>query len=332
MKEWIQKLVETPGPSGYEDRVRDLISSETGPFADETRVDALGSLIVRKGRRQDGGKTIMLAAHMDELGVMVTHVDEKGFARFATIGYVYPHTCLGGRVRFLNGAQGVIGAENLNERDKVAGFDKLFIDTGATSRETCPVKVGDVGVFDRPFTEMGGRLVSKAMDDRIGAAILVETLKQIKSTPHTLLFVFTVQEEVGLRGATAAAYGVDPDLGIAVDVTDTGDTPKGIKMDVTLGKGPAIKVRDSGLIVDPRLVRWMAGAAEKLGIPHQYEVLDGGSTDAAVINLTRAGAPSICLSVPTRYIHSPSEMVDYADVQNSVRLLVEMVSNPIELS
>jgi endoglucanase len=188
-----------------------------------------------------------------------------------------------------------------------------------------------VAIFDRPFTDLGKRLVSKGMDDRIGVAVLISALQRIQSTPHKLLFVFTVQEEVGLRGATTAAYGVDPDYGIAVDVTLVGDTPRGIKMAVALGKGPTVKVRDSGLVVDPRLVHWAASTAEKAGIPYQYEVLDGGSTDAAAINLTRAGAPSICISIPTRYVHSPSEMVDVDDVENAVRLLVELLSHPMDL-
>ncbi|MCL4560339.1 MAG: M42 family metallopeptidase [Chloroflexi bacterium] len=331
MKPLIKKLVEAYGPSGYESQVRDLVRLEVEAYADEIRVDALGNLIVRKGNPSPEGKTIMLAGHMDELGVMVTHVDEKGFLRFTTIGGVYPQNCLGGRVRFIQGIEGVIGAEQLEGRDKLATFDKMYIDVGATSRETCPVKVGDVAAFDRPFVDLGERLVSKAMDDRIGVAVMVSALQQLKSTPHQLYFVFTVQEEVGLRGATTAAFGVNPDLGVAVDVTLVGDTPKGIKMDVALGKGPAVKVRDDYLIVDPRLVDWMASTAAKANIPYQYEVLVGGGTDAAAINLTRAGAPSTCLSIPTRYIHSPSEMVDYNDVQNAVRLLVELLSNPVQL-
>jgi endoglucanase len=210
-------------------------------------------------------------------------------------------------------------------------MEQLFIDVGATSRADCPVKVGDIAAFERPFLDLNGRLVSKAMDDRISVAVLIAALKAIKSTPHELVFVFSTQEEVGLRGATTAGYGVDPDLGLAVDVTLTGDTPKGIKMEVALGKGPAVKVRDGRMLADPRIVRWMAATAEKAGIPYQYEVLEGGTTDAAAIQLSRAGVPAGCLSIPTRYVHSPSEMVDLKDVQHAVRLLVELVSNPIEL-
>ena len=208
----------------------------------------------------------------------------------------------------------------------------MFVDVGASSRETCPVKVGDVMIFDRPFVDLGDRLVSKAMDDRIAVAVLIEALRQFPAgSPHEVFFVFSTQEEVGLRGATTAAYGVDPDLGLSVDVTLTGDTPKGSKMEVGLGKGAAIKVRDGGMLSDPRVVRWMVDTAEKAGIPYQLEILEGGTTDAKAIQLTRSGVPAGCISIPCRYVHSPSEMVDYRDVQNSVRLLVELLKGPVTL-
>jgi len=331
MKELIQKLVETPGPSGSENLIREKIQAEVSASADEMRVDTLGSLIVRKGLKQPGGLRIMLSAHIDEIGLMVTHVDENGFARFLPIGGVRPQNCPGGRVLFMNGARGVIDSERIEGADKVPTFEQMFIDTGASSRAECRVKVGDVAGFDRPFLEIGDRLVAKSMDDRISVAVLIEALRQLKSSPHEIYFVFSTQEEVGLRGATAAAFGIDPELGLAVDVTGVGDTPKGIKMEVSLGKGPAIKVRDSSFLADPRIVRWMVAAAEKLGMPYQLEVLEFGGTDGRAIQLTRAGVPAGCLSIPTRYIHSPSEMVDYRDVLACVRLLVELISQPVDL-
>ena len=331
MKALIKKLVEAIGPSGYEDTVRELVRAEVASFADEVRVDPLGNLIARKGTKQEGGLRVMISGHMDEIGIIATFVDENGFVRFTTVGGVRPHTCLGGRVRFVNGVQGMIGNEKLDSPDKVSTFDQLFIDVGATSRADCPVKVGDIGAFDRPMIEIGNRLVAKSMDDRISVAVMIEALKMIKSTPNELDFVFSVQEEVGTRGAQTAAYALDPDLGLSVDVTLTGDTPKGLKMQVGLGKGPAIKVRDSGMLSDPRIVRWMADTAEKAGIPSQLEVLDGGTTDARSIQVTRAGVPSGCLSIPCRYVHTPSEMVDATDVQNAVKLLAELLSNPISL-
>jgi len=195
------------------------------------------------------------------------------------------------------------------------------------------VRIGDVGTFDRPFLDLGMRLVAKSMDDRIGTAVLVETLRQIKSTPHQLYFVFSTQEEVGSRGATTAAFGIDPDLGLSVDVTDTGDTPRRtkVRMDVSLGKGPAIKVRDSGMLADRRVVDWMVRGAENLKLPYQMEILERGTTDARAMQIARAGIPAGCLSIPCRYIHSPSEMVDFEDVRNAVHLLIALVSHPVKL-
>ena len=333
MKPLIQKLVESIGPSGYEEQIRSVVREEMEPYTDEVRVDAMGNLIARKGNGGPNGIKLMLAAHIDEIGVMVTQVDENGFVRFTTLGGVRPYTCIGGRVRFLNGAAGVISLEPMEDMTKVPTFEQLYIDLGLSTNQDSPVSIGDVAVFDRPFLDLGTRLVAKSMDDRIGAAVLIETLHQLKETPHQLYFVFSVQEEVGVRGATTAAFGIDPDLGLAVDVTSTGDTPRRTKvgMEVSLGKGPAIKVRDGGMLADRRVVDWMVRGAEKLGLPYQMEILEGGSTDARAMQLTRAGVPAGCLSIPCRYVHSPSEMVDFNDVQQAVQLLVELLSHPVSL-
>jgi len=230
MKALIQKFVEATGPSGYEDAVRDLVISEIKEYASDMRVDPLGNLIVRIGDRKAGGKRVMLPAHMDEIGVIATHIDENGFIRFTNIGGVRAGSTLGNRVRFINGVRGVIGAEKAVDPNKIIPMTSLFIDVGATCKEDCPIKVGDIAAFDLPMIDMGKRLSSKAMDDRIAVVVLIETLRQIKSTPNELYFVFSVQEEVGLRGATTSAYGIDPEIGISVDVTLTGDTPKVVKM------------------------------------------------------------------------------------------------------
>lgn len=325
MKPLIKALVETAAPSGYEKQLREFIQNEIKDAVEEMRVDAMGNLIARK-KVLPHGKRVMLAAHIDEIGVMVTHVDEDGFARFTNLGGVFPRNCIGAHVRFLNGALGVIGIEREDNRQAVPPLEKMFIDTGAVDRASCAVKVGDVGVFERPFLDLGKRLVSKAMDDRIGVAVLIEACRQLKASPFDVYFVFSTQEEVGTRGAIPAAYGIDPQLGLAVDVTHTGDTPKGLKMEVKLGKGAAIKVRDSGMLADPRLVEWMAATAQKHRIPYQLEVLEAGSTDARSIQVTRAGVPSGCLSIPARYIHTPSEMVDMDDVQAAVDLLLALLA------
>lgn len=335
MKNLLQQLTETFGPSGFEHPVRKIVGVEVEEYADEMRVDALGNLIVRRKPSRPNGDTrrIMIAAHMDEIGLIVSHVDQQGFIRFSPLGAVSRRYILGGRVRFLNGTRGVIGFDRTDNVNELPTLDKAFIDVGATGIKDCPVQVGDVAAFDRPFTEMGRRLVAKSMDNRVGVLAAIETLRALKgkSTPHDLYFVFTTQEEVGTRGAATSAYGVDPDIGIAIDVTPSGDTPNARKMEMTLGKGPCVKFQDAGTISDPRVVQWMIRAAEKNRIPYQREVLLVGGTDAKAIQSVRAGVPTGCISVPVRYLHSPSEMVDYEDVRNTVKLLTAVLRTPIQM-
>ena len=335
MKKLLQQLTETFGPSGYEDNVRAIVRAEVEPLADDVRTDALGNLIVKRKATKVHGEVrrIMIAAHMDEIGLIVSHVDRNGFVRFAPIGTVMLRYVLGSRVRFLNGIQGVIGYDRLEHFNEVPGLDKIYIDVGATNARDCPVRIGDVAAFERPFIDLGRRMVAKSMDDRVGVLLAIETLRALqgRSIPHDLYFVFTTQEEVGSRGAGTSAYGIDPDIGIAIDVTPSGDTPNAMKMDMTLGKGPCVKFQDVGAISDPRIVHWMIGAAEKNRIPYQREVLLVGGTDAKAIQSVRAGVPSGCISIPVRYVHSPSEMVDEQDVLNTVRLLTAVLRTPIDL-
>lgn len=332
LKALTQKITEAYGPSGHEQLVRDLIRDEIKGWVDELRVDALGNLIARKkGAGATPRKKVMLAAHMDEIGVIVTHIDEKGFARFAPIGGVFPLNLNGSRCRFANGVVGVFGREIRNTPASEITLDKMFIDVGATSATNAPVGVGDAAGFWRDFADLGQRLVSKAMDDRIGCVVLIETLKQLKKSVDDVYFVFTVQEEVGLRGATTSAFGVQPDLAIAVDVTMTGDTPEANRMAVELGKGPAIKVKDSGMLAHPAVKNLLAAAAREAKVPYQFEVLVGGTTDAMAMQTSREGVPAGCLSIPTRYVHSPSEMVDFDDLQNAVKLLVTALGKQIKL-
>jgi len=322
MKDLIRKLTEAYGPSGAEDQIRELIRAEVEPLADEVRVDPLGSLIaVKKG----AGKRIVLDAHMDEIGLMVSYVDEKGFARVTSIGGVSPLTCIGGRVVFADGTVGVIGVDEKRERSKPPQLSQLYVDVGATSQADCPMQVGDAAGFVRPFVATGSRLISKTMDDRIGCVVLIQVLRRLKTSPHEVHFVFSVQEEVGLRGARASAYGVDPDLAIAVDITAAGDMPESKPRAISLGEGPAIKVQDRGMIAHPAVRELLVKTAKKNKIPYQLEVLELGTTDAAAIQLTRAGVPAGCVSIPCRYFHSPSEMVDLADVENAIKLLVAAV-------
>ena len=330
MEALIQKLVETYGPSGFEGNIRTLIENEILPYADNVGVDPMGNLIVRK--TGDGtGMKVMIAAHMDEIGVIVTHVTEKGFLRFTNIGGVRPHTLLGARVTFADGTLGVIYSEKLESMDQIHPLNKHYIDVGATERSDCPVEVGAAAGFARNFDARGGHYIAKSMDDRIGCAIAIESLKRLTSTPHELFFVFSVQEEVGTRGAETAANALAPDVGIALDVTMAADTPRAPEMAVVLGKGPAIKIKDSGMIAHVGLVQHMRKTAGEAEIPYQLEVLERGSTDARSMQIAGAGCAAGCISIPCRYVHSQSETVDVRDVENSVKLLTRILSKPFVL-
>lgn len=319
MKDLIKRLTETFGPSGAEGPIREVIREEVAGLVDEIRVDALGNLICHK--KGKGGKKILLDAHMDEIGLMVTHIDDNGFLRFGTIGGVNPFVALGNRVYFENGTFGVVGSERIDD-PKETKAEKLFIDIGAKDKKDAEskVSVGDSAAFFQPCVDLGRRMVAKAMDDRIGCAVVIETLRRLSEPQNDIYAVFAVQEEVGLRGARVAAYGIEPDVGIAFDVTTTGDTPKGVTMDVALGKGAAIKVKDSSVICHPGLKNYLVKLAQENHIPYQLEVLERGGTDSGAIQMTRQGIIAGVISVPCRYVHSPSEMVDMDDVEACVNL------------
>jgi len=332
MKPLIKKLVEAWGPSGSEDQIRALVRAEISGLADSVSVDPLGNLIAIVKKKARHGRKIILAAHLDEIGFVVSHIDERGFARVQPFGGINALACVGGRVRFADGRLGVIGLETRrDDLNKLPALSEMFVDVGAASRADCPLRVGDAAAPYRPMEDLGERLMAKSMDDRIGVAVLIETLRALKKTPHEVAFVFSVQEEVGTRGAGVAAYGLDADVALAVDVTRTGDTPNGPKMEVSLGRGPAIKVRDANLIADPRLRELLVRRAAEAGLPTQLEILEGGSTDAAAMQIARGGLPAGCVSIPTRYIHTPSEVVDLGDVRAAIQLLLALLQKPIEL-
>lgn len=330
MKTLIKKLTETASPSGYESPIREVIRAEISSLSSNIKVDALGNLIVTIGKKTNKGLKVMVAAHMDEIGVIVSHVEKSGLVRFSNLGTILPQYLPGSRVVFLNGVRGVINHDLSDDLHKVMTQEKHFIDVGATSDKDCPLKVGDVGVFDRGYVELGNRVTAKALDDRVSCAVMIESMKKVKHSPHELVFVFSTQEEVQSKGATTAAYEIEPDLAIALDVTPSLDI-LGVKMQVDLGKGPAIKVRDVGMLSDPRVVRWMEETAQKNKIAYQLEVLDLGTTDARVMQISKAGMPTGALSIPCRYVHSPSEVVDLDDVQATVNLLSALLNNPITL-
>jgi len=331
MKELIRKLTEINSPSGRESKIREVILDELRNSIDGYEVDKLGNLIVWKNGKSD--KKILLDAHMDEIGVVSSFIDDKGFIRIEAIGGISPYNLIGSRITFPeSGIEGVVGIEGETPQDvqknlKELNFDKIFVDIGARSREEAEklVPLGTFGVYSAEFVDLGRRIVSKAMDDRIGCAVLIETIKT--SNPYYKLYgAFSVQEEMGLVGASVVAFNINPDFAVALDVTAWSDTPKGYKrMSIELGKGPAIKIKDNASISDRKVVERLRNVAEKNGIPYQIEILIFGGTDAAAIQRTSSGIPSGTLSIPCRYVHSPHEMIDIEDAENAVRLLKALV-------
>ena len=324
MFELIKKLSDAFGVSGNEEEIREVIINEIKDKVDEYKVDALGNLIaVKKGT----GKKVMIAAHMDEIGVMVTHIDDKGFLRFSNIGWVSQFYSLSQRVRFKNGTTGVIFYEEKVDDVKNIKLSSMYIDIGAKSREEAEkqVRIGDTARFIGETTVMGDMLTSKSLDDRAGCAVAIKTIQSLPKTDNEIYFVFTVQEELGLRGAKTAAFPLSPDYAIALDVCDTGDTPEAKPMEVKCGKGPAIKIKDSYIICHPEVKRLMEEAAKKADIPYQYEITLAGGTDVGAIHQSGSGIPSGAISLPCRYIHSPSEMVSISDLENAVKLLTACI-------
>lgn len=331
MKALIEKLVSIPGPSGYESFVREAIQENIQPYVDECITDGLGNLIALKGKKSKNGKKIMVAAHMDEIGLMVTHVDQNGFARFTNLGAVRAYYTIGGRVRFLNGATGVIGMEPQTNPSNLPPVEKMFIDFGVESEEDCPVEIGDVAVFDRSFEQLGHRLVAKALDNRCGVVILMEALRRLGDSPNEIAALFSVQEEVGARGSGPAAYKVAPDLSIVIDATSAGDTPKNQASQVKLGSGPAVHIKDGLSLATPEVSNWIISSSKNLGIPIQVSILGGAYTDVRSIQPSRAGVPTGGIAYPCRYVHSSSEMVDVRDLEAAIRLVVEMLSKQVIL-
>lgn len=336
MIELIKTLTEAWGPSGYEHHVRAIIREIVADLADEIRVDGMGNLLCRMG---SGGKRVIIAAHMDEIGVMANYVEPNSqYMRFAPIGGLIHTSLHGNRVRFEDGTIGVIAAPDSfgASRQKAPELDAFYIDVQDDENQNS-IAPGSPASFWRETEQRGQRVVAKALDDRIGCVVAIETMRKLKEQakggelPNEVWFAFTVQEEVGIRGARTAAFGVNPDLGIALDVTATGDEIQGRKMIVKLGAGAAIKLIDSGLIVPPAVKDWMINTAEAQGIPHQLELLSGGTTDAASIQAVHSGVPSGCISIPTRHLHTTSETIDLRDVQACIDLLTALLGAEITI-
>ncbi len=326
MIELLEKFTAGFGPAGEESLISSIIRDEIDEYCDELQTDNLGNLIaIKRGKSEH---KVMLAAHMDEIGIMITHIDDEGFLRFTPIGGVKAGILRHKNYVFADGTLGTIGVEKLDSI-KDLKLEKLFLDIGAADKESAEkqVKVGDSAVYQKNFHNTSSRIIANSLDDRAGCALLAGLLRELDKPAHDIYLVFTAQEEVGTRGAGTAAYGIEPDLALAVDVTGTGDTPEAHTMDVKLGEGAAIKVMDRGSISHPGIKKLLVKLAEEADIPYQYEVLEFGATDARAIQLSRSGVPSGTLSIPCRYIHSPAEMLDIEDFKACSSLLKEFVNS-----
>jgi endoglucanase len=328
----LQRLIETPGVPGREDRQRDIARRELDDLTDEIRTDHLGSVIGTKRGRDD--VRVMVAAHMDEIGFLVKHVDEKGFIRLHALGGHDPANMVSQRV-IVTTANGVTLRGALQpvrkpphlargEEQKPPKAEDFFVDLGMGAQEVKEtVGVGDYVTMDRTLERVGDNYLGKAMDDRVGVFVMIEALRALREHEATIHAVATSQEEVGLRGAEASGSALAPTVVVALDITLAMDVP-GTQDEgriTELGKGVALKIMDSHSISHPRLVEHFQKIADREGIPHQTEILPSGGTDAGGVQRLHGGIPAITLSVPCRYVHTPNEMVSAADVQACITLL-----------
>lgn len=318
-----ERLTQAFGVAGYEQEVRDIVQELAAPHADEISTDALGNVMVLKRGTGANRKRVMLAAHMDEIGVQVTKIEESGLIRVKMLGSVWVPTFYQSRVRFRNGLTGIVSA-SVRPDDIKNDFTKLYVDIGATSREDAArhVKLGDVACHDGPWLPLlNNRVAVKAVDDRVGCHILLEVLKAVETPYHDLLFVFTVQEEIGCRGSKVTAARLKPDIGVSVDVTPAHDHPGDLEGSNALGAGVAIKISDTSVICDEGLIGELEACCASENILSQRDVIYVGGTDASSMNLSNEGVRVAGISVVTRYTHGHNAIVSLDDVDCAIRLL-----------
>lgn len=327
----LARLCETPGVSGREDAVRALVRHELEGLVDRTEIDPLGNLIAT--REGDGGLRVMVAAHMDEIGFLVRHVDDRGFIRVSAVGGVFPRYLPAQRVAIQPSAGGesMIGVlfepsemGMPNEESKTPKVEEFFVDLGLPAdRVRTAVAPGDAVTMHRPLERVGNRVIAKALDDRIGLFIIIEVLRRLPRGAAEVIAVGSVMEEIGTRGSSVAAHRIGKDVGVAIDTTLARDLPEidAAKTVTRLGEGVSIKVMDRYQITHRRLLDVVRDLARERDIPHQLEVGLPGGTDAEAIEVAGDGTPAIALSIPSRYGHSPSEMCDLGDVAATADLL-----------
>jgi putative aminopeptidase FrvX len=328
----LKQIAELPGVPGREQKVRELVIKELKSHVNAIEVDNMGNVITLIKGKSKNPKKVMIGAHMDEIGFIVTYIDDHGFLRFHTLGGFDPKTLTAQRV-VVHGKKdliGVMGSKPLHvmtpeEKNKVPQTTDYFIDLGMPKKEVEKyISIGDAVTRDRELIEMGDCVNCKSLDNRVSVFILIETMKQLKNPPHDVYGVFTVQEEVGIRGAQVAALKIQPDFGFGLDTTIAYDVPgaKEHEKITSLGKGTAIKIMDASIICDYRMVEYMKKTADKYKIKWQYEILTAGGTDTAAIQRHVAGGSiSGAVSIPTRHIHQVIEMSHKEDIAGSIKLL-----------
>jgi endoglucanase len=335
----LNKICTIPGAPGFEKKIRELVLKELKGLTDHVELDNMGNIYAVKYGTAKDRKKVMIGAHMDEIGFMVTHIDDKGFIRFHTLGGFDPKTLTAQRV-IIHGKKDVIGVMaskpihvmTAAEREKVAKLSDYFIDTGLSAEEVKEmVEIGNPITREREFIEMGNCVNGKSLDNRLAVFILIETLKKLKGkkVPYDIYGVFTVQEEVGIRGANVSALRINPDFGFGLDTTIAFDLPGAAahEMITKLGEGTAIKIMDASTICDYRMVEYMKKTATKHKIKWQPEILTAGGTDTAGIQrMTEGGSIAGAVSIPTRHLHQVIEMAHKEDIQGSIDLLVACVS------
>ena len=333
--ELLKEICETPGVPSREDAIREVVKRELGPLVDTLSTDAMGSVIGYKKGTSENGPKIMIAAHIDEIGFLVKYIDDKGFIRLQPVGGFDARVLVAQRV-WVHGFAGekLLGALQPSakpthlltpeERNKPVQIGDLFVDLGMTGEEVkAKVELGDMVTLARTAERVGGNIMSKTLDDRLCVFQMIEALRDLEPIASHIYAVATVQEEVGLRGAIPAAFALQPDIGIALDVTLAGDYPGGAEHEsvTKLGAGTAIKIMDGSLICHPKLVRHFRDVAEASSIPYQMEVLPLGGTDAGGIQRSRGGVPSFTLSTPCRYVHTVNETASVSDIEAGIALL-----------
>ena len=334
----LEDLSNAFGVSGFEDEVRNLIERKIKKYVDRIEKDSFGNLIaIKKGSYPK----VMIAAHMDEVGFSVKYIDENGFIRFTRLGSIDERVLISCKIKIKTSkgfVNGIIGSKpphllKEEERKKAVEFEHLFIDVGVKNKkeaEKIGIEIGDPIVFDEKFCRFNNLIGGKAFDNRVGCAALIEVARRMKKAKPTVYFVFTTQEEVGLKGARVVSYRLNPDLCLVIDTTIAGDHPeiKKYEAPIKLGEGPSLGIVEGGgrgTIMSPKIRELLVSTAKSKKIPYQVEVQEGGMTDAAIVQLTREGIPAGAIGIPTRYIHSPFSLANLRDIENTTKLIVESV-------